>query len=131
MRKFFSLAFAFIFFSVFFVLNSVSANTCSNCHDSTDSALSFDAVVAKVLDIKSSQENGVATQFLPASYDGQTTPVILAGKTSGFIQPFYVSTLSDKPILYDKSEYLPEPGYPLTDEENLFSGANHSLIKKE
>jgi len=127
MKKYFCISFVLLVFSAFFTLGNASGEACSTCHD-----LEFsDSLKSKT--ILGSDFMGLdASHFeIPHKQYQKEQTNILAGKTSGFIEPFHTATLSDKPILYEPSEYVEEPGNPLTDEEDIFKGTMHRFFKQE
>lgn len=127
MKKFFCISFMLLVFSAFFTLGNATGETCSTCHDLEIS----DSLKSQT--IFGSDFMGVdATHFEISHKQYQTEQTeIFAGKTSGFITPFHMATLSDKQILYEWSTYFEEPGYPLTDEDSISKGTNFRKIKNE
>ena len=134
MKKTFALIAGSIFFSFLFFMSLFTGNAfadskssiCSHCHSLIDSMVDLDSIDKKATPLNPPLSWG---KFLtmPVNYSSIT----LGGKTSGFITPFHMATLSGKPILYEPSEYLEEPGNPMTDEESIYRGTMFRTIKHE
>lgn len=115
MKKSFSFILVCIF--AFLLSGTTQANTCRTCHDSASAE-------GLTLDIHPNFN-------VPQMVSGADGGTFFAGKTSRSIEPFFIADIPGQPYPYRQSDYLEEPGNPITDEESLCAGTALTKIKLE
>ena len=98
-------------------LGTALAEPCATCHDSASAE-------GLTLDIHPNFN-------VPQMVSGAGSGTFIAGKTSRSIEPFFTADIPGQPYPYTQSDYLEEPGNPITDEENLYAGTALTKIKLE